>query len=689
MKIKHFLLASVAAFAFASCSDDINGPEGNNVPDLQKETTSFVQISLFDAQSGSRAFSGNDEDKDYTTGTPDENKVDEIMLCFFDAGRNYVGASIVPFSNDGGVKEPGTSNTVGRVITTVAQVDLPANINYPKYVVAYVNPTSAKDDLKTDKLEDVMRYIRNASTVSHKGYRTMNNSVYFDDNTGYTRFATEVNFNGQFFKTREEALKGESPVEIYVERVEAKVEVLNSNGTTGLEGIKINPVSSTSGVTTNDNNEAVAYNLTFVPDAWFVNGTEKRTFLIKNYRSDDLNYTNLLDNKANVDGQYGVRLGELKDRFKMNPSDGRENLVNDMKNFRSYWAFDPTYFNQDGLYPAVSYQVQYGSVNNAPTVEGYNTKEYSLAYKSYTKVLESYGENTNYVTFNNGKKECEYVLENTVNRATLLENYAKAALTSVVVLGHYVITDNADNEVFNGKTATADQEFYVRHEGDGSKQIMLSDEQAIEFFVERSGSTLFVQEYDQGGEPVEGKFVPLRAGHLNNPVYGVSHDDFKIIYPTTAITGGKVLSEQWRTMQFNIKNGDVNTNIYTYDYNTNKYRHIEANDIKELNDRLYSAFGVLERFQAGKAFFNVPLKHIFADVDNHSNKIDTEKVGLGEYGVVRNHIYRLTINGISGLGTGIGDINQPIVPPTETEQYYINARLNILKWRIVNQSVDL
>lgn len=63
---------------------------------------------------------------------------------------------------------------------------------------------------------------------------------------------------------------------------------------------------------------------------------------------------------------------------------------------------------------------------------------------------------------------------------------------------------------------------------------------------------------------------------------------------------------------------------------------------------------------------------------------------LGEYGVVRNHIYRIGINSITGLGTPVYDPTTPIDPTTPPEEYsYLAARVNILAWKIVSKQVDL
>lgn len=59
-------------------------------------------------------------------------------------------------------------------------------------------------------------------------------------------------------------------------------------------------------------------------------------------------------------------------------------------------------------------------------------------------------------------------------------------------------------------------------------------------------------------------------------------------------------------------------------------------------------------------------------------------------GIVRNHEYQVTINSISGLGTPVFDPDKVIVPEHPKDlHFYLAAKVNILKWKVVSQSVDL
>lgn len=63
------------------------------------------------------------------------------------------------------------------------------------------------------------------------------------------------------------------------------------------------------------------------------------------------------------------------------------------------------------------------------------------------------------------------------------------------------------------------------------------------------------------------------------------------------------------------------------------------------------------------------------------------------YGIVRNHIYEVRINSISGLGTPVGDetstITFPVIPSEEEVKTYLAAEIDILTWKLVTNDIDL
>lgn len=63
----------------------------------------------------------------------------------------------------------------------------------------------------------------------------------------------------------------------------------------------------------------------------------------------------------------------------------------------------------------------------------------------------------------------------------------------------------------------------------------------------------------------------------------------------------------------------------------------------------------------------------------------------GEYGIVRNHVYDVNIDGVTGFGTPVYDPTHVITPekPEEDVALNLSARINILAWHLVSQDVTL
>lgn len=80
----------------------------------------------------------------------------------------------------------------------------------------------------------------------------------------------------------------------------------------------------------------------------------------------------------------------------------------------------------------------------------------------------------------------------------------------------------------------------------------------------------------------------------------------------------------------------------------------------------------------GRAYYYVPIKHLGSTGE------------LAEYGIVRNHFYKITLSGITGFGTPVYDPNKVVRPAVPTyEDTYLAARVQVLQWRVVNQNASL
>ncbi len=87
-------------------------------------------------------------------------------------------------------------------------------------------------------------------------------------------------------------------------------------------------------------------------------------------------------------------------------------------------------------------------------------------------------------------------------------------------------------------------------------------------------------------------------------------------------------------------------------------------------------------------YYCIPVEHLRGGKFTVGSDLKVT-VNEADYGVVRNHYYKLTINSITKLGTAVYNPDEEIVPVMEPQTYFVGAQVNILSWKVVTQSVDL
>ena len=114
------------------------------------------------------------------------------------------------------------------------------------------------------------------------------------------------------------------------------------------------------------------------------------------------------------------------------------------------------------------------------------------------------------------------------------------------------------------------------------------------------------------------------------------------------------------------------------DYTGSNEKYIELADAEAtINKEL--AKNPAQIATEGYVYYYTPIKHL-----------GTTTGSTGEYGVVRNHIYDVTITDIKGYGTPIFDPDKDIdTTHPSNEEVYIAARINVLSWRVVSSDVTL
>lgn len=97
----------------------------------------------------------------------------------------------------------------------------------------------------------------------------------------------------------------------------------------------------------------------------------------------------------------------------------------------------------------------------------------------------------------------------------------------------------------------------------------------------------------------------------------------------------------------------------------------------------------VQYWKGGKTYYYLPIVHNEDITVTATSPAANHKL----YGVIRNHLYKLTIKSINGLGTPVPnpeDPNTPINPEKpEDDNSYIAAQIEILKYKVVTQDVDL
>ena len=125
------------------------------------------------------------------------------------------------------------------------------------------------------------------------------------------------------------------------------------------------------------------------------------------------------------------------------------------------------------------------------------------------------------------------------------------------------------------------------------------------------------------------------------------------------------------------------TDSKVYTFNDNVPTEV-VNGITNVNNYLSADDNSLHarKYTDGKCYYFVEIEHVAAKTgDNATAAIK---------GIVRNHIYDLTLNSIQGPGIPVFNPDDKVIPqnPEDENLFYLGARVNVLDWRIVSQGID-
>ena len=627
----------IAAIGLTACSNEAD--LGFQSQKVDKDQTRYITVSLCNPTNYMTRVG------EFENGRTDESAVNDLIFVFYDGSGAPTAASVNLHANEitdnGTWTENPNGNNVTRFWTSTIPVEMTQGQDVPVYVMCYVNPID-QTGLTRMTLAEVDAATRKA--VYNNGFFAMSNSVYYGNNpiTGQTNvrmMATPIT-SDQLYATEAEAQAGPA-LDIYVERYAAKIGVNMAPTTIQNYPVKI---AGADGTMTDGN-------IVFTPEFWRPNAVDLVTNITKNFSTD------AAGSDPNVPATYAAMNTAFANTGMAGINGQGLNGWNDAVNHRSYWACSPSYY--DEAYPQVS--------DNITDEDVY---PYNVKYFTYNEVYEdvegtpiAWNATTGFATSNAADNSGYFYSRETTASIKFLtqpDYNNKAVAASANIIGHYSLA---------GQTATPTFYLYGKSEG---KDVYYTDANITAALISNQNVIFTNQTGTQ------------RATNANY---------FVVKHPEKAVRENENVAGRLVTLQINENN--IPDQLYFYD--GDQISLITEDNVVAANKLLWASASTAQKFHQGLAYFPIPIRHLGWGVNEDPNKpllnnevttgrpyaINWENLRRGDLGVVRNHVYNIVVTSVQGLGIGLENPDQPMVPPMDPENYYISARVNILPWRVV------
>lgn len=641
----------LTAFVFTACSGDVLTPQDAV---YENDETRFVQIDISNPPSTRAGASFED-------GTSAENIVQHAYFIFYDEYGNVVGNNSIvgmEFQDN----PAGNNQSVGKIATTTVRLSIPKGSNIPKYVMAFLNPVSYEEIEKQINMNQLRSSIREDYLCTHGNF-AMNNSAYYGVNpiTG----ANNVKLLGapldetQLHLTEDGAKNSAKPIDIYVERYAAKVRLTlkTQDAVTDVLGQTIGIEDQKIG------KDGKEYRLRFVPEAWSINADAPEMYASKRFENSN-SADHLVPSYADVQAMLG-----------------NWTSWNDSDRHRSYWACSPGYYATE--FPTVSDEI-IDIAGAGKTGAGEKVGDFELRYYSYNQIVDQSADNKSegkgITVFNDGATNWKYVLENTMGQDAFRCSNPKAAAPSVVIVGEYV--------VYKGDTKIDNPAGFCLYSDDL-------------YFMDVPRGMEGVKTIKDVLMDLNGILATDATGTLmTSAASSKIHDCLEVAHPSAAVRGNQKLPHRYVTLQLkqNLTAEDL-TGLYykpggsdSWIPITNTLDKTLEEVIDGINKLLWAQIGNAQIYNKNKAYFSIPIEHLGMTENpwNQANppkaedgSINWKNVRVGDFGLVRNHVYKLEVTAIKGLASGIDGLDNPLVPSMEEDEYWVKYKINILNWRVV------
>lgn len=585
------VLVSALMLTVASCSssDDISGGTGG---ENAEGSTSYIAVNLktvANAPTGNaRQSRSYDDDKggQYEDGAGVENVVTSVRFYFFNADGtpyilnntngqvNYVERTVTVSNGD-------QSQTVEGISEAVLVLNGESNVA-PASMLTVVNPDINSELLKNGAAIrwSVMRKELKGSKFYDNAHFMMSNSTY--EEAGNDLCTTQL--TGKTYASSTAAT--EHPVDVYVERVNAKVNATVASGS-AFE-TETNDVAL-DGVSMKDKQKITVGELSLAKD----DGTsDKKTIF------------------AYVVGWGLASENGMAELFKQ---------------------IDTQKFTDEilGIYP-------------------WSTPDYHRSFWSLSVPFGGTGADKNepvnykFSDYTHKLGDAVYTLPNTPTEVIDDAHVYDNNLTKFVVAARLAYKD-ADNSL---------------------KPAEICEYKGQEFLGTDNLKKTFVKEISRYY-----KKVPVAAGE---PDKYVNLDPSDITFTTDAPSGTQAKDyEVFATL--------ANPSLTLYEQKGGVWN--EVTDKSGVYNMLQGTPAEVRK--GGMAYYYTTIKHL-------GEKGKSGEPKLGEYGIVRNHSYQISLNSIKGFGTPVYDPDKKIVPTIPSDdKTYLAAKINVLSWRVVPSKVDL
>ena len=588
------VLASALMLVVASCSsEDVAGVDTQN----GKGTTSFLAVNIENVGSAPASRSYEQGDGTYENGTEAESKINKVRFYFFNGdGTPYLlvkkdpsQAESVNYLDKSVVQHGGNNDQTVETKTDAVLVIEGDTKTVPASVIAVINPDVLENTTLHNGKSMTISELRTSATGS-KFYDTtngfvMSNSVY--ESAGQDICSTPVANN--VFSTSDKALS--NPVDIYVERVNAKVNA------------KIDKNYKRTGETEN---------------AWSQNAEGKYQIKV-----GSIDVTTYEENTNSTPTTHEYPVYAVVQGWQVADANGKAEVC---KQIKTSW-----FAGELGINP-------------------WTTSDYHRSFWS-----ESVPFNSGAVTGANRPVNPSF---NDINMP-LSDGFAATPV--------YTLPNTPDAVVKNPKTSDNDltklivaAKLVYKDADDSYKTAQVCQYRGLTYLGEEA-----VKKQIVGGFARYFKKTTTESGDVYKSIEA-SDIAFKTVVPgspeSSEVKNYEVVATLASTVgDLYVKNGDAWT--------------IASKD--DVNAALAKETAQV-RSTDGATYYYTPIKHLG----------DAGK--LGEYGIVRNHSYQVTIQNIKGFGTPVYNPDQEIDPmiPSD-ENTYLAASIKVLSWRVVSSNVDL